>query len=161
MASFDGKFVSSRQDWSTPQSLFDALDGEFGFTVDLAAHDLNHKCAIYLGQSQDAMKQEWLGTGWLNPPYGDSGYRMEKWVRKAQAESAQHGSTIVMLIPARTNTKWWHECCMSAAEIRFVCGRPKFGDAEHGLPQPLALVIFAPHEGDTKMLSFHLPAAAH
>jgi len=61
-----------------------------------------------------------------------------------------------MLIPARTNTVWWHDYCMKAKEIRFIKGRPKFGDAKHGLPQPLAIVIFAKHYGETKFSSFSI-----
>ena len=61
---------------------------------------------------------------------------------KGLPETRKPGCTVVMLIPARTNTRWWHDYCMKAAEIRFLNGRPKFGDAEHGLPQPLALIVF-------------------
>ncbi len=73
----------------------------------------------------------------MNPPYKD----MKKWVIKAYEESTKNGCVVVCLIPARTNTKWWHEYCMKG-EIRFIEGRPKFEGCIHGLPQPLALVIF-------------------
>lgn len=73
----------------------------------------------------------------MNPPYKD----MKKWVIKAYEESIKNDSIVVCLIPARTNTKWWHEYCMKG-EIRFIKGRPKFEGCIHGLPQPLAIVIF-------------------
>ena len=80
---------------------------------------------------------------WLNPPYGqNSAHKLSNWVQKAFHDSEKYGATIVMLIPARTNTKWWHRFCMRAGEIRFIEGRPKFGGAKHGLPQPLAVVVF-------------------
>ena len=70
-------------------------------------------------------------------------YKLSDWVRKAYLETRKAGCTVVMLIPARTNTRWWHGYCMKAAEIRFLNGRPKFGDAQHGLPQPLAVIVFS------------------
>jgi len=101
------------------------------------------------------MEKTWEGICWLNPPYGDTKYRLDKWIKKAYKESQTDACTVVMLIPARTNTKWFHKYCMDAFEIKFICGRPKFGDAEHGLPLPLAIVIFKNHNGDTRFSSLY------
>lgn len=141
MASFRGKFDSARQDWETPGELFDRIDEEFGFTLDVAASAENRKVEAFISAEQDAMAVPWgRNVCWLNPPYG-RGHRLSAWVRKAYEESL-NGTTTVMLIPARTNTNWFHDYCLAHGEVRFVRGRPKFGGAEHGLPQPLCFVIF-------------------
>lgn len=139
---FKTKFQSHKQEWETPGDLFDRLDQEFHFDIDLAADSTNAKCRRYFSVKDDALAQIWQGTGWCNPPYGGREHRLSNWVRKAFLETRKPGCTVVMLIPARTNTRWWHDYCMKAAEIRFINGRPKFGDAPHGLPQPLALIVF-------------------
>lgn len=158
MASFSGKFNSTRQDWTTPKPLFAALDAEFHFTCDLAASEENTLCARYFSQEVDGLQQSWSGTCWLNPPYGDPKSKMVDWIKRADSETKRDFNlTVVMFIPARTNTRWWHRYCMKAAEIRFICGRPRFGDATHGLPQPLALIVFRQHVGETRYGSFHLP----
>lgn len=144
MASFKGKFESSKQDWETPQSLFDDIDREFNFTFDAAASISNAKTERFFTQEDDALRQDWpIETYWLNPPYGAKSGTLKQWVEKAYYASKK-GSTVVMLIPARTNTNWFHDICLSKAEVRFIRGRPKFGGADHGLPQPLCYVIFRP-----------------
>ena len=137
MADFKTKFATGRQDWETPATVFDPLNAEFGFTLDVCATAENAKCVRYYTQADDALKQAWEGICWMNPPFGTQG----AWVRKAYAESQRNGATVVCLLPARTNTNWWHDYCMKG-EIRYLRGRPKFKGAEHGLPQPLAIVIF-------------------
>ena len=137
MAGFGKKFETGRQDWETPDELFGPLNDEFKFTLDVCADANNAKCSKFFTLSDDAFKQQWTGVCWMNPPFGTLG----KWVKKAFEES-QRGATIVSLLPARTNTGWWHDYCMKA-EIRFIRGRPKFKGAKHGLPLPLAIVIFA------------------
>ncbi len=156
MGNFAHRFNSAKQEWTTPQDLFQQVDQDFHFTVDLAADSKNTKCKRYFDAQHDALEQTWKGIGWLNPPYGSKEHRLERWVQKAHTTQQQGTGTVVMLIPARTNTRWWHRYCMVADEIRFVCGRPKFGDAEHGLPQPLALVVFRQHTGPTKFSSLWL-----
>jgi phage N-6-adenine-methyltransferase len=149
MAGFKNKFESRRQDWPTPDSLYDTLNAEFHFNIDLAADDKNTKCFDFFDAERDALQQKWYGVGWLNPPYGAKTGKLSDWVKKAYEESKY--CTVVMLIPARTNTRWWHQFVMKASEIRFINGRPKFGDATHGLPQPLAIVVFKQHSGLTKL----------
>jgi|SRR3990167_728157 len=146
MADFDkNRFASKKQDWVTPDDVFIPLHKEFKFTLDVAASYQNAKVErFYNGDEIDAMDWPW-GIGeicWLNPPYG-KGYPLSKWVQRAYNQS-QAGATVVMLIPARTNTNWFHEYCLRHGEVRFIRGRPKFGGAKHGLPQPLCVVIFRP-----------------
>ena len=135
-----GLMSSTTDGWATPQALFDELNAEFGFTLDVCASDWNYKCADYFTIEQDGLRQEWTGVCWLNPPYGRT---IGKWMAKA-VESAQAGATVVCLVPARTDTAWWWDYAM-LGEIRFIRGRIKFvneqgsGDAA---PFPSAVVIF-------------------
>ena len=141
MANFKGKFDSVRQDWETPAELFEAVDKEFHFTLDVAASEENTKTPRFIAEREDAMTRSWgREVCWLNPPYG-KGYKLSAWVSKAYEESLA-GATTVMLIPARTNTNWFHDLCLKHGEVRFIRGRPKFGGAAHGLPQPLCFVVF-------------------
>lgn len=144
MGKFVGKFESARQDWETPQDFFLPIDAEFHFTLDAAASSGNTKAPLFFSEADDGLTQTWgRHTVWLNPPYGIGKKPISAWVAKAHAESLT-GATSVVLIPARTNTNWFHDICLAKGEVRFVRGRPKFGDAEHGLPQPLCLIIFRP-----------------
>ncbi len=138
MADFDSnRFASKKQDYATPWDLFNVLNEEFHFTLDVCADEQNRKVDKYFSIKDDGLSQYWKGVCWMNPPYKD----MKKWIIKAYEESIKHDSIVVCLIPARTNTNWWHDYCMKG-EIRFIRGRPKFEGCKHGLPQPLAVVIF-------------------
>jgi phage N-6-adenine-methyltransferase len=132
-----GLFTSNTDLWATPQSFFDKLNEEFNFELDVCANDDNAKCDRYFTQETDGLKQDWKGICWMNPPYGRS---IGDWVKKAY-ESSLKGSTVVCLLPSRTDTKWWHEYCMKG-EIRLVKGRLKFGDSTNSAPFPSAVVIF-------------------
>ena len=139
MGAFGGtRFAGERTDWETPAGLFADLDAEFSFTLDVAATAENAKCPLYFTPEQDGLKQRWAGVCWCNPPYGRE---MPNWLRKAILE-ASRGVVTVCLIPARTNTGWFHDYCLRHGEVRFVRGRPKFVGNVHGLPQPLAIVVF-------------------
>lgn len=143
-----GRFASRKQTWTTPDAIFAPLQAEFGFTLDAAASSENARAPLFFTEQQDGLSQDWgCHTVWLNPPYGETIGGLAAWVRKAYSASLS-GATVVMLIPARTNTAWFHDYCLAHGEVRFIKGRPKFGDADHGLPQPLCLVIFrgAPQE---------------
>lgn len=156
MASFNKKFDSIKQDWNTPIDLFKKLDDEFHFEYDLAANSENALCSKFYNKDDNGLAQKWHGICWLNPPYGDKSSKMVDWIKKAYSDSRINSNlTVVMLIPARTNTRWFHNYCMKATEIRFICGRPKFGDNKHGLPQPLILVIFKKGKS-IKFSSFYL-----
>lgn len=139
MANFNGKFKSTTVEWPTPQDLFDKINARFNFTLDVCATTENAKCAIFFTKEIDGLSQKWSGTCWMNPPYGRA---MIAWLNKAVKEKA-NGVTTVALIPARTNTGWWHDIIIPHSKVEFIRGRPKFGNAKHGLPQPLALAIFS------------------
>lgn len=146
MAGFAKKFESAKQDWTTPDDLFDPINAEFGFTLDAAADATNARAAQFFCAADDGLKQHWgRNVVWLNPPYGERAGKLSDWVKKS-ADAAAQGATVVMLIPARTNTNWFHDICLTYGEVRFIRGRPKFGGADHGLPQPLCFVIFRPRE---------------
>ena len=145
MARFDrNRFRTENQTWETPDPLFQCLDNEFNFEVDLAANSKNTKCKKFISIEQNALNIPWQGIGWLNPPYGGTQENaIKRWV-------------VVMLIPARTNTEWWHNFCMKAKEIRFIRGRPKFKGNIHGLPQPLAIIVFENTNKKTKLKSYEV-----
>lgn len=129
---------STSEEWETPMEIFQPLSEEFHFETDLAALPHNAKCASFYTPVMDALKQEWRGVCWLNPPYG---YQLRKWIQKAQT-SAQKGATIVCLVPARTDTQWWHDYVLPYAEIRYLRGRLKFSGALNSATFPSAIVIF-------------------
>jgi phage N-6-adenine-methyltransferase len=132
---------SSRNDvWETPWEFFAKLDAEFGFTLDVCALPENAKCTRYFTPDVDGLKQEWTGVCWMNPPYGRD---IGKWVEKALV-SARNGATVVCLLPARTDTSWWHSFVSHASEIRFIRGRIRFVGAESSAPFPSAVVVFRP-----------------
>lgn len=131
-------FSSKTDLWATPQSFFDALNVEFGFTLDVCALDHNAKCDRYYTPADDGLTQQWQGVCWMNPPYGRE---IGQWVRKA-FESAADGATVVCLLPARTDTAWWHTWVVRAKEIRFIRGRLKFGNCKNSAPFPSAVVVF-------------------
>ena len=131
-----GLFSSEKQDWCTPQQFFDELDAEFHFVLDAAATHQNSKCKRCFTPEDDGLIQNWYmggGAVYCTPHYGKE---IGCWVKKAY-EEAQKGTTIVMLIPARTDTKYFHEYIYHKAEIRFVKGRLKFTD-ENGTPKGTA-----------------------
>ena len=135
----DVMFSSKDQTWETPQNLFDKLDKEFNFTLDVCATDETAKCNNYFTPKENGLIQEWRGNCWMNPPYGRE---IGIWIKKAWEESKKEAK-VVCLIPARTDTKYWHEYIFTyAAEIRFIKGRIKFGNSKNSAPFPSALVIF-------------------
>ena len=134
-------FSSDRMDWETPDEIFDALDAVHHFTLDVCATDENAKCPRYLTPEMDGLNQDWHGRCWMNPPYGRE---ISKWMQKAYTEVwKRHAASVVCLVPARTDTAWWHDYAMKADEIRLVKGRLKFGGRD-AAPFPSAVVIFRP-----------------
>ena len=133
-----GMFSSNTDLWATPQYFFDRLNEEFGFEIDVCATDENAKCDKYFTLETDGLNQDWNGICWMNPPYGR---KIGVWVEIAYRESIRHGSTIVCLLPSRTDTKWWHDYCMNG-EVRLIKGRLKFGGSKNSAPFPSAVVIF-------------------
>ena len=140
MAKLDVMYSSKTDNWATPQDFFDELKKEFDFTLDPCASEENHKCEKYFTKEDDGLSQDWGGDCvFCNPPYGRE---IGRWVRKAYEEGHKENTVVVMLIPARTDTKYFHDYIMHRAEVRFVKGRLKFGGAAAGAPFPSMLVIF-------------------
>lgn len=131
-------YSSVKTEWETPPELFARLNREFSFTLDVCATRRNRKCGAYFTLQQDGLRQRWTGACWMNPPYGRA---IGTWIRKAREESVR-GATVVCLVPARTDTGWWHEDAMKAQEIRLLRGRITFVGARASAPFPSALVIF-------------------
>lgn len=132
-------FYSSKTDmWATPQDFFDALDAEFHFTLDACAVKENAKCAAYYTPEQNGLDQPWTGQVWCNPPYGRN---VGQWVKKAH-DTASGGGFVVMLLPARTDTRWFHDYIYGKTEVRFIKGRLKFGSCQNAAPFPNMVVIF-------------------
>lgn len=145
-ASFFGKgspaLKSDRTDWETPRELFDRLDAFWHFDLDAAASDTNHLCADYYTKETDGLAQSWAGRRvWCNPPYGK---QIADWTRKAYEETRDGQTLVIMLIPARTDTRWYHDYIQGrAAEVEFIRGRLKYtlgGVAQNSAPFPSMLV---------------------
>jgi hypothetical protein len=132
-------FSSATDLWFTPQSFFNKYNEIYKFELDVCAIPENTKCEKYFTPEIDGLKQEWNGICWMNPPYGRT---IKHWVKKAY-ESSVNGATVVCLLPARTDTSWWHDYCIKG-QIEFIRGRLKFGDSKNSAPFPSAVVIFTP-----------------
>ena len=129
-------YSSQKMDWETPPAFFAELDAEFGFTLDVCALPHNTKCARFFSPADDGLTQSWGDeVCWMNPPYGTA---IGKWMHRAYTAS-RDGATVVCLVPARTDTRWWHDFAMRG-EIRFIKGRITFVGAKSGAP----VVVFRP-----------------
>lgn len=136
-------FSSKTVEWETPQELFDQLNKEFNFQFDVCASKENAKCERYYTKEENGLTKNWSfygGTKWMNPPYGRE---IGEWVRKAYMWK-KHGVKTVALLPARTDTKWFHNYIYKKdnVEIRFIKGRLKFGNSKNSAPFPSMIVIF-------------------
>ena len=120
-------FSSATDNWSTPKDVYRTLDAEFCFDFD--------PCPLHA--DFDGLSLEWGGVNFVNPPYS----QIKAWCKKSY-EEWKKGKTVVMLIPSRTDTKYWHDYIMKASEIRFIRGRLKFGDSKNSAPFPSAIIIF-------------------
>ena len=136
-------FSSKSNDWATPQDFYNQLDAEFGFTLDPCASQASAKCSSFYTADDDGLSKNWEGqTVFMNPPYGR---KIGNWIQKAYEEGEKGNTRVVALIPARTDTKYWHNYCMKATEIRFVKGRLKFGqgNTKNSAPFPSAVIVFS------------------
>lgn len=134
-----GLYTSNTDDWATPQGLYDALNDEFKFTLDPCASPENAKCVKYFTKEDNGLTQDWTGYRvFCNPPYGKA---IVHWVKKC-AEEAEKGTLVVMLIPARTDTTYFHDFIYNKAEIRFIRGRLHFNNSKQSAPFPSMIVIF-------------------
>lgn len=133
-------YSSKTDQWATPIEIFKELDAEFHFDLDPCADATNHKCDLYFTKEQDGLMQDWgQHRVFCNPPYGKE---VAKWVKKAHDTNRDNNSLIVMLLPARTDTKWFHEYIYGKAEIRFLKGRLKFGNSKNSTPFPSMVVVY-------------------
>lgn len=135
-----GLYTSLTDEWATPQNFFDDLDAEFHFTLDVCATTANAKCSKFYTKADNGLTKIWGGERvFCNPPYGKL---IGEWVRKCRAE-ADKGTLVVGLLPARTDTRWFHEYIyQKSKEIRFIKGRLKFGNSKNSAPFPSMIIIF-------------------
>ncbi len=140
-------YSSNSDSWETPQDLFNELHREFEFTLDVCATHKNSKCKRFFSEETNGLIQDWTGeVCYMNPPYGRE---VSWWVKKAR-DSAVDGATVVCLLPARTDTRWFHDYIWDRAthkaqtgvEIRLLKGRLKFGGSKNSAPFPSMIVIF-------------------
>ena len=134
-------FSSKSKEWATPQHFFDRLNDKFGpFTLDPCSNKSNYKVTNHFTEDYDGLEQDWGGeVVFMNPPYGRG---IKDWIEKAYKESRKKNTTVVALIPSRTDTKYWHNYVLKAHELYFVKGRLKFGNGENSAPFPSAVVVF-------------------
>jgi len=133
-------FSSDSEEWETPQAFFDKLHKKFDFTLDPCASEQNYKCNYYFTEKDEGLKLSWKGHRvFMNPPYGRE---IGKWIKKAYEESKQSNTLVVALIPARTDTVYWHDYVMKSSCIYFIKGRLKFGQSKNSAPFPSAVVVF-------------------
>ena len=137
----EAMFSSKSLEWATPQHFFDQLENMFGaFTLDPCANESNYKVKKRFTVQDNGLEKDWGGHQvFMNPPYGR---QIKHWIKKAYEEGKDGNTKVVMIIPARTDTKYWHEYVMKASEIYFVKGRLKFGDSQNSAPFPSAVVVF-------------------
>jgi phage N-6-adenine-methyltransferase len=138
-------FSSKSNEWSTPQTFYEKLHRLFNFTLDPCSNHTNNKCDKHYTVEEDGLLKSWKGeTVFVNPPYSDVG----KWVQKSYEESVNNGATVALLIPVRTDTKYWHDYIMKGAStIYFIKGRLKFendnGIGLNAAPFPSAVIVFS------------------
>jgi phage N-6-adenine-methyltransferase len=134
----DAYYSNKTVEWATPTAVFARLDSIFHFDLDVCATPENAKCAKFYTKADDGLAQNWTGTVWCNPPYGRG---IGEWVRKA-VEASEAGATVVMLLPARTNTVWWHAYA-TRGDVTFLCRGLRFNDGDVRAPFGSAIVVFS------------------
>ncbi len=143
-------YSSQKTDWETPQALYDVLDEEFRFALDVCATSDNAKCKKYISPEKDGLRENWgNGPVWMNPPYGRE---IREWVKKAY-EEGQRGCDCVCLLPVRSDTRWWHEYVMRAKEIRLLSRRLSFCGSSNKAPFSAAIVVFSKEAKGRPLLS--------
>lgn len=138
----DLHFSSKKTDWETPDDFFAKLDRMYHFTLDVCATKKNAKCKQYYTPKQDAFTQSWTGRIWMNPPYGR---QIDKWIQRAWlAAITGEAEIVVCLLPARTDTRWFHDyiCTSTAVKIEYIRGRLQFKGAKYKAPFPSMVVVF-------------------
>jgi site-specific DNA-methyltransferase (adenine-specific) len=137
----DTMFSSKSLEWATPQHFFDQLENMFGtFTLDPCSNESNYKVKKRFTVQDNGLEKDWSGHQvFMNPPYGR---QIKHWIKKAYEEGQKENTTVIALLPARTDTRYWHDYVMKSDAIYFVKGRLKFGNGENSAPFPSAVVIF-------------------
>jgi phage N-6-adenine-methyltransferase len=139
MKMIDSPMMSSKTDlWSTPKEFFNNVNKQFNFTLDVCASPENAKCEKFFTKEDNGIMQKWEGVCWMNPPYGKG---IGIWIEKAYL-SSKLGCTVVGLLPARTDTQWFHKYILGCARIVFIKGRLKFGGSKNSAPFPSMLVVW-------------------
>lgn len=134
-----GMMTSCTDEWATPQDLFNKLDEQYKFDLDPCSTDENAKCEKHFTKKDNGLSKTWGGCSvFMNPPYGRA---IGKWVKKAYEEAQSPGTTVVCLLPARTDTAWFHDYCLHG-EIQFIRGRVRFGNSKDNAPFPSMVVVF-------------------
>lgn len=133
--------AQGRKTWETPAAWFRYLDLEFGFTLDPCCEPDTAKCPRYYTPEDDGLSRSWADERvFMNPPYGRD---ITAWMRKAYEESRDNGALVVCFVPARVETRWWHDYAVKG-EVRFPVGRVKFEGSTENAPFPVAIVVFRP-----------------
>jgi len=132
--------TSKTNEWNTPQDFYEMWNDRYNFTLDPCATRENAKCSKFFTEEQDGLKQSWKDEiVFMNPPYGR---QISKWIKKAHDESINNNAVVVCLIPARTDTSYWHDYIFDKANIIYLRGRLYFGNGKGPAPFPSAIVIF-------------------
>lgn len=134
-------FSSESVEWETPSILFNKLNSVFNFNLDVCATKYNTKCSNYYSIEDNGLEKEWSGNCWCNPPYGRS--LTGKWIEKAIMEVLNRNANVVLLVPARTDTIWFHDYIYKKqyTEILFLRGRLKFGNSKNSAPFPSMIIV--------------------
>jgi len=142
-------FSSATDEWRTPPNFFAKLNRRYRFDLDPCATAENATCPLYFTKEQDGLAQDW-GTHrvFCNPPYGR---KIGKWARKC-FEASQNGALVVLLVPARTDTRWFHDWVQGKADIEFISRRLRFGGAKMNAPFPSMLAVYHPHRRSAQCL---------
>jgi site-specific DNA-methyltransferase (adenine-specific) len=149
----DVMFSKKSDNWETPQDFYDGLNKEYHFTLDPCAIKENAKCPKFYTIEDDGLIQNWKDEiVFVNPPYGD----ISSWVSKCYYEYTLYNATVILLIPARTDTKYFQEYCLRCTSLGFVEGRLTFGNCESPAPFPSVIVVFDPKEKDKTQKLFRI-----
>lgn len=133
-------FSSKSEEWETPLDLFSVLDGEYHFTLDPCATEKNAKCKKFFTKQTDGLLQNWQGNSvFCNPPYGR---KIVDWVKKCYEEGQKTNTTVVLLIPSKTDTAYFHDYIWEKAEIHFLRGRLRFCNSKNAAPFPSLIAVF-------------------
>lgn len=132
-------FTSNSDEWETPRELYTSLNKRFKFTLDPCSTKENHLCNKYYTKEENGLCKSWKGeTVFVNPPYS----KIKQWVEKCYKEYETNGTTVVLLIPSRTDTRYFHEYIYHKAEIEFIKGRLHFSNSKNSAPFPSMIVIY-------------------